>query len=70
MVTGELATEKATKKMRGIAKVIEKVDIKVLKKSPVRITLPDAPAPTSKVLEDTYYITEANITDEVFKLLK
>ena len=53
-----------------IAKVIEKVDIKVLKKSPVRITLPDAPAPTSKVLEDTYYITEANITDEVFKLLK
>lgn len=53
-----------------IAKVIEKVDIKVLKKSPVRITLPDAPAPTSKVLEDTYYITEANITNEVFKLLK
>jgi pyruvate dehydrogenase E1 component beta subunit len=53
-----------------IAKVIEKIDIKLLKKSPVRITLPDAPAPTSKVLEDTYYITEANITDEVFKLLK
>lgn len=53
-----------------IAKVIEKIDIKLLKKSPVRITLPDAPAPTSKVLEDIYYITEANITDEVFKLLK
>lgn len=53
-----------------ISKVIEKIDIKLLKKSPVRITLPDAPAPTSKVLEDTYYITEANITDEVFKLLK
>lgn len=53
-----------------IAKVFEKIDIKLLKKSPVRITLPDAPAPTSKVLEDTYYITEANITDEVFKLLK
>lgn len=53
-----------------IAKVLEKVDIKLLKKSPVRITLPDAPAPTSKVLEDTYYITEANITEEVLKLLK
>lgn len=53
-----------------IAKVLEKIDIKLLKKSPVRITLPDAPAPTSKVLEDTYYITEVNITDEVFKLLK
>lgn len=53
-----------------IAKVIEKIDVKLFKKSPVRITLPDAPAPTSKVLEDTYYITEVNIIDEVFKLLK
>lgn len=53
-----------------IAKVLEKIDIQSLKKSPVRITLPDAPAPTSKVLEDTYYITEESIINEVFKLIK
>lgn len=53
-----------------ISKVLEKIDIRLLKKSPVRITLPDAPAPTSKILEDSYYISEANITHEVFELLK
>jgi pyruvate/2-oxoglutarate/acetoin dehydrogenase E1 component len=53
-----------------IAKVLEKIEIQSFKKSPVRITLPDAPAPTSKVLENTYYITEESIINEVFKLIK
>ena len=38
-----------------IASVVERVSIGDLKQSPVRISLPDAPAPTSRVLEKAYY---------------
>lgn len=38
-----------------IASVVEKIDLKHLKTQPCRITLPEAPAPTSKVLEEIYY---------------
>ena len=38
-----------------IASVVERVSVGHLKQSPVRISLPDAPAPTSRVLEKTYY---------------
>lgn len=53
-----------------IARVIENVEIEVFKKSPVRITLTDAPAPTSKILEDAYYIKEEHIVDVITKLVK
>ena len=38
-----------------IASTMEIIDPANLKTSPIRITLPDSPAPTPKVLEDAYY---------------
>lgn len=38
-----------------MASVVERVSPADLKASPARITLPDAPAPTSRVLEEIYY---------------
>lgn len=52
-----------------ITKVLENVPLTHLKSSPVRITLPDAPAPTSKVLEDAYYIKESDIVSCVKSLI-
>lgn len=40
-----------------IAGVVERSPVEALKKPPVRVTLPDAPAPTSRVLESAYYPT-------------
>ena len=34
---------------------MEEIDISLMKSNPQRITLCDAPAPTSKLLEETYY---------------
>ena len=52
-----------------IANVIENISINLLDSLPKRITLPDAPAPTSRVLESNYYFTEEDITLFVKKLL-
>jgi len=49
--------------------VVEKMDLTKLKVSPMRITLPDAPAPTSKILEEYYYITEFDIHTNIQKLV-
>jgi pyruvate dehydrogenase E1 component beta subunit len=38
-----------------IASVTERVQPTVMKAAPARVTLPDAPAPTSRVLEKIYY---------------
>jgi pyruvate/2-oxoglutarate/acetoin dehydrogenase E1 component len=51
-----------------IASVIEKLNPSELKVSPKRITLPDAPAPSSRVLEKIYYPDVDQILD-VAKLL-
>ena len=51
-----------------ITSVLEKIDIKMLKNSPKRITLPNAPAPTSKVLEQQYYIKESDIVDALIQI--
>lgn len=48
-----------------IASVVESVRPGVLKAPPLRITLPDAPAPTSKVLEECYYPTPESIAEAV-----
>ncbi|MHA8069071.1 alpha-ketoacid dehydrogenase subunit beta [Aquirufa ecclesiirivi] len=53
-----------------IASIIEKVNLSVLKNSPKRITLPDAPAPTSKALEQLYYIKEEQIIEKIIELVK
>lgn len=47
-----------------ISRVTEEVDISLLKTNPKRICLPDAPAPTSKVLEEIYY-PDINLVNEV-----
>lgn len=52
-----------------IASVMEHVDMKALNSNPVRITLPDAPAPTSKPLEEDYYITVEQIVNSVTGLM-
>jgi pyruvate dehydrogenase E1 component beta subunit len=44
-----------------IASVVERSPVGALKKPPVRVTLPDAPAPTSRVLESAYYPTVATV---------
>lgn len=48
-----------------IASVAEALDPRQLKDSPRRITLPNAPAPTSRVLEDDYYIDAGRIAAAV-----
>ncbi|OIR07019.1 acetoin:2,6-dichlorophenolindophenol oxidoreductase subunit beta [mine drainage metagenome] len=53
-----------------ITSVIEKMNISVMKKAPIRITLPNAPAPTSKVLEDAYYIKTSDIENALIEITK
>jgi pyruvate dehydrogenase E1 component beta subunit len=52
-----------------IASVVEKLPPNVLKKSPTRITLPFAPAPTAGVLEKAYYPTEMHVVLIAKKLM-
>lgn len=48
-----------------IASVMERIDIRKLKARPLRITLPDAPAPTSRTLEDIYYPKVESIVSSI-----
>jgi pyruvate/2-oxoglutarate/acetoin dehydrogenase E1 component len=52
-----------------IASVVERVDITSLKKSPVRITLPFAPAPTARVMEQAYYPNVEQVIAQVRTLM-
>ena len=49
-----------------VAKVVENLDAKILTSPPVRIALPDAPAPTATILEKKYYTS----VDDVVKKVK
>ena len=53
-----------------IAKVVEQLPVDCLSNSPVRIALPDAPAPSSRVLEKTYYTKTEDLIETVKKILK
>lgn len=53
-----------------VALVAENVDAANLLARPVRLTLPDAPAPTSKVLEAAYYPTADSVVDAVQTMLR
>lgn len=53
-----------------VAKVVENLDVNCLTSPPLRIALPDAPAPTATVLEKLYYKSEKDIVDMVKKLFK
>ena len=52
-----------------ISSVMENMPCNIMKSAPVRITLPDAPAPTSRVLEEAYYFTDQDIVDVVKNVL-
>ena len=52
-----------------IASIAESVDPRVMRAAPCRITLPDAPAPTSKPLEDSYYPTADYIVQRSLALV-
>ncbi len=53
-----------------IAAVAEKMSFSQWKSNPVRITLPDAPAPTSKNLEAAYYLKKEQIISAVINSVK
>lgn len=52
-----------------IANVVEKLPLNCLKKPPFRIALPDAPAPTSRNLESSYYTTTGDIVEAAVNIL-
>lgn len=52
-----------------ISSVMENMPSNIMKSAPVRIALPDAPAPTSRVLEEAYYFTDQDIVDVVKNVL-
>ena len=51
-----------------IARVVESMPPQALSMAPVRITLPDAPAPSSGPLEKNYYTTELQIVEAAIRL--
>jgi acetoin:2,6-dichlorophenolindophenol oxidoreductase subunit beta len=53
-----------------IAKVVEQLPVNCLNNPPVRIALPDAPAPTSRVLEKAYYTKAEDLIEATKKILK
>ena len=53
-----------------IAAVVEAVDPRALRACPARVTLPEAPAPSSKPLEDDYYPTAAGIAAQVRQMVR
>lgn len=52
------------------SKVLERLPVNCLKNPPLRIALPDAPAPSSKKLEKSYYTTTQDLIKAVKKILK
>lgn len=52
-----------------IASVVERLDPKLLLKPPVRLTLPDAPAPSASNLEAAYYTSNEEIKTSILNLV-
>jgi len=53
-----------------VSKVIERLPVDCLNKPPVRLALPDAPAPTSRVLEKAYYTSVDDVVNAAKNILK
>lgn len=53
-----------------IASVVEQLNPSAFKDTPRRLTLPDAPAPTSRPLEGAYYFNSSDVTSAALKILK
>lgn len=52
-----------------IAKVVEQLPVYCLDNPPARIALPDAPAPSSRLLEKAYYTSTEDVINAVKKML-
>jgi pyruvate/2-oxoglutarate/acetoin dehydrogenase E1 component len=52
-----------------ISKVVESISVDLLCNKPKRIALPDAPAPTSRLLEKNYYIETEDIVNTALEIL-
>ena len=52
-----------------MASVVEKLPVNALKNSPVRVALPNAPAPTSRMLEKEYYFTAETVVNAAKKII-
>jgi pyruvate dehydrogenase E1 component beta subunit len=52
-----------------IAKIVEQLPVGCLSNPPARIALPDAPAPTSRVLEKAYYTSTNDVVEAIKKIL-
>jgi len=53
-----------------VSKVVERLPVDSLNKPPVRLALPDAPAPTSRVLEKAYYTSIHDVVNAAKNILK
>ena len=53
-----------------IASVMEKLPPNILESAPKRIALPDAPAPTSRVLEKEYYQSIEDVVIAAEKIIR
>ena len=51
-----------------VSKVVENLDYDCLTSPPIRIALPDAPAPTASILEKEYYFSDEDIVIKVSEL--
>lgn len=52
-----------------IAGISERTHPSLLEAAPIRLTLPDAPAPTSGPLESAYYLKSTDIVDAILRLM-
>ena len=52
-----------------LSKTIEKLPLDCLLNPPKRLALPDAPAPTSRVLEESYYTSVEDVVNQTLKII-
>ena len=53
-----------------IGSIVRKIKVNKLKKSPEAITLPNTPAPSSKILEGFYYPSIKTVIDKILVIVK
>ena len=53
-----------------IGSIVRKIKVNILKTPPEAITLPNTPAPSSKILESFYYPTIKTVIDKILKIVK
>ena len=53
-----------------IASVVEQLPVGALRANPLRVSLPDAPAPTSRVLEAIYYPEVAHVSTAIAQVCR